>query len=73
MRDVSQSQTGLIGFGLGSSTKRGSGLFAGGRLVSNDGMLPYPLISPDPAFLLTRNLMSSAQQKRYIIRINFIL
>jgi len=62
MRDVSQSQVGLIGFGLGSTTKRGSGLFAGGRLVSNNGMIPYPLISPNPEFMLNRNLMSPAQQ-----------
>ena len=59
MRDVSKSQRGLIGFGL---SKRGSGLFAGGRLVSTDGMIPYSLLSPNPAFMLNRNLMSAAEQ-----------
>ena len=63
MRDVSQSQRGLIGFGLGSSTKYGSGLFAGGKLLARDGdMIPYPLLSPDPRFLLNRNIMSAAEQ-----------
>jgi F0F1-type ATP synthase membrane subunit b/b' len=63
MRDVSQSQRGLIGFGLCSSTKYGSGLFAGGKLLARDGdMIPYPLLSPDPAFLRNRNLMSAAEQ-----------
>lgn len=63
MRDMSQSQTGLIGFGLGSSTKRGSGLFAGGKLLAREGgYIPYPLLSPDPRFLQNRNIMSPAQQ-----------
>lgn len=64
MRDVSQSQRGLIGFGLGSSTKRGSGLFSGGKLLlrGEDGLTPYALLSPNPAFLLNRNLMSAAEQ-----------
>lgn len=64
MRDVTQSQRGLIGFGLlSSSTKYGSGLFAGGKLLARDGdMMPYPLLSPNPAFLLNRNLMSAAEQ-----------
>ena len=60
MRDLSQSQRGLIGFGL---SKRGSGLFAGGKLLAReDGLLPYPLLSPDPRFLLNRNLLSAAEQ-----------
>lgn len=60
--DVSQTQRGLIGFGLGSSVKAGSGLFAGGRLLSINNNIPSPLLSPDPRFLLNRNLMSAAQQ-----------
>lgn len=61
MRDV--QQTGLVGFGLGSIHKAGNGLFAGGKLLARDGdMLPYPLLSPDPRFLLNRNLMSAAEQ-----------
>lgn len=63
MRDVSQSQVGLIGFGLGSTNKHGSGLFAGGKLLARDGgYIPYALLSPDPRFLQNRNLMSPAQQ-----------
>jgi hypothetical protein len=63
MRDVSQSQTGLIGFGLTSSTKKGSGLFSGGKLLArDDGYIPYALLSPDPRFLLNRNIMSAAEQ-----------
>lgn len=55
-------QTGLVGFGLGSINKKGNGLFAGGRLVSKDGNIPIPLLSPDPRFLLNRNLLSAAEQ-----------
>jgi hypothetical protein len=62
MSDVSQTQRGLIGFGLGSTIKSGSGLFAGGRLLSKNNNIPTPLLSPDPRFLLNRNLMSAAQQ-----------
>lgn len=62
MSDVSQTQRGLIGFGLGSSVKAGNGLFAGGRLVSINNNIPSPLLSPDPRFLLNRNLLSAAEQ-----------
>jgi hypothetical protein len=63
MRDVAQSQVGLIGFGLGSTTKHGSGLFAGGKLLARDGdYMPYALLSPNPDFLRNRNLMSAAEQ-----------
>lgn len=62
IHDVSQSQRGLIGFGLGSIHKKGDGLFAGGKLLARDGNIPIPLLSPNPAFLLNRNLMSAAQQ-----------
>jgi hypothetical protein len=62
MADVSQTQRGLIGFGLGSSIKSGSGLFAGGRLVAKNNNLPSPLLSTNPSFLLNRNLMSAAEQ-----------
>ena len=62
MPDVSQTQRGLIGFGLGSTIKPGSGLFAGGRLLAKDNKLPSPLISSDPRFLLNRNLLSAAEQ-----------
>jgi len=63
MMDVSQSQTGLIGFGLTSSIKRGSGLFAGGKLLAGpNNNIPYALLSPDPRFLQNRNLLSPAEQ-----------
>jgi len=62
MADVSQTQRGLIGFGLGSSIKSGSGIFAGGKLLARDNNIPSPLLSPNPDFLLNRNLMSPAQQ-----------
>jgi ribosomal protein L9 len=64
MRDMSQSQTGLIGFGLlSSTTKHGSGLFAGGKLLAREeGYIPYALLSPDPRFLQNRNIMSPAEQ-----------
>jgi hypothetical protein len=64
MRDMSQSQRGLIGFGLGSTTKKGSGLFSGGKLLlrGEEGLMPYALLSPDPKFMLNRNLLSAAEQ-----------
>ena len=62
MRDMTSLQTGLIGFGLTSTIKRGSGLFAGGRLVSKDGMIPYALLSPNPEFLRNKNILSAAEQ-----------
>jgi hypothetical protein len=56
-------QTGLVGFGLGSNHKKGSGLFAGGKLLSGpNNNIPYALLSPDPRFLLNRNLLSAAEQ-----------
>jgi hypothetical protein len=63
MRDISQSQVGLIGFGLTSTIKHGSGLFAGGKLLAREeGYIPYALLSPNPDFLRNRNLMSAAEQ-----------
>ena len=63
MRDMTSSQVGLIGFGLASTTKYGTGLFAGGKLLARDqGYIPYALLSPDPRFLQNRNIMSPAQQ-----------
>lgn len=61
IHDVQQSN--LIGFGLGSTHKAGNGLFAGGKLLAGpNNNIPYALLSPDPAFLLNRNIMSAAQQ-----------
>jgi hypothetical protein len=38
-------------------------LFSGGKLLArDDGYIPYALLSPDPRFLLNRNIMSAAEQ-----------
>ena len=47
----------MIGFGFGRDHKVGCGLFAGGKLVSRDGYTPPALMSPDPKWLMNRNIM----------------
>lgn len=53
---------GMVGFGLKNKPKAGNGLFAGGRLLSKNGNIPSALLSPNPAFLMNRNLMSASMQ-----------
>lgn len=57
----------MIGFGFGrNSHKVGSGLYAGGKLVSQDGYTPPALMSPNPDWLLNRNLLPAhIQNKTY--------
>ena len=75
MRDVTQSQRVLIGFGLTSSTKKGSGLFSGGKLLlrGEEGLMPYALLSSDPRFMLNRNLLRAAEQNALYTKISKII
>jgi len=52
----------MIGFGFGRDHKVGSGLYAGGKLVSRDGYTPPALMSPNPTWLLNRNIMPAYVQ-----------
>jgi hypothetical protein len=52
----------MIGFGFGQNHKVGSGLYAGGKLVSRDGYTPPALMSPNPTWLLNRNIMPAYVQ-----------
>jgi len=58
MQAISDSQQGLIGYGL-RSEKLGNGLFAGGRLVTYGRGLHPSLESQNPTFYLNRNLLPS--------------
>jgi len=58
------SPIGMIGFGLRNQPKTGNGLFAGGRLLSKNGNIPQALLSPNPTFLMNRNLMSASMQNQ---------
>lgn len=52
----------MIGFGFGRDHKVGCGLFAGGGLVSRDGYTPPALMSPNPTWLMNRNIMPPYMQ-----------
>ena len=61
--DDFQRANNMIGFGFGRNNhKVGCGLFAGGRLVSQDGYTPPALMSPNPTFLMNRNIMPAIMQ-----------
>jgi len=57
MRSVSDSQQQLIGYGLKNTEKKGCGLFAGGRLVTESRGLHPSLQEQNPSFYLNRNLL----------------
>lgn len=60
--DDFQRSNNMIGFGFNREPKVGCGLFAGGRLVSRDGYTPPALMSPDPKWLMNRNIMPAYVQ-----------
>lgn len=66
--DDFQRSSNLIGFGLGRTHKVGSGLFAGGGLVSQDGYNHPALSSPNPNFLLNRNLLPAYIQNQQFLK-----
>jgi hypothetical protein len=59
IHDVSnfQSQNRLIGYGFRSHIKYGTGLFAGGGLVTGQNDLHSALLTPSPQFFLNRNIL----------------
>lgn len=59
----------MIGFGFGRNQhKVGTGLFAGGKLVSRDGYNHPALSSPNPDFLLNRNLLPAYVQNEIFLK-----
>jgi len=68
--DDFQRSSNLIGFGLGRNHKVGCGLFAGGGLVSLDGYNHPALSSPNPNFLLNKNLLPAHIQNRLYLSKN---
>ena len=59
----------MIGFGFGrNNNKVGSGLYAGGGLVSQDGYTPPALMSPNPEFMLNRNLLPAYIQNQQFLK-----
>lgn len=67
--DDIQRANNMIGFGFGRNNhKVGNGLFAGGRLVSRDGYTPPALMSPNPEFMLNRNLLPAYVQNQQFLK-----
>jgi hypothetical protein len=66
--DDLQRSSNLIGFGLGRTHKVGSGLFAGGRLVTLDGYAHPALESTNPNLLLNRNLLPAYIQNQQFLK-----
>jgi len=66
--DDIQRSSNLIGFGLGRPHKVGSGLFAGGRLVTLDGYAHPALESSNPNLLLNRNLLPAYIQNQQFLK-----
>ena len=62
----------MIGFGFGRNSRNnykvGSGLYAGGGLVSQDGYTPPALMSPNPDFMLNRNLLPAYIQNQQFLK-----
>jgi hypothetical protein len=59
----------MIGFGFSrNSHKVGSGLYSGGGLVSQDGYTPPALMSPNPEFMLNRNLLPAYIQNQQFLK-----
>ena len=62
----------MIGFGFGRNSRNnykvGSGLYAGGGLVSQDGYTPPALMSPNPEFMLNRNLLPAYIQNQQFLK-----
>jgi len=62
----------MIGFGFGrkgrNNYKVGNGLYAGGGLVSRDGYTPPALMSPNPDFMLNRNLLPAYIQNQQFLK-----
>jgi hypothetical protein len=67
--DDIQRANNMIGFGFGRNNhKVGNGLYAGGGLVSRDGYTPPALMSPNPEFMLNRNLLPAYIQNQQFLK-----
>jgi hypothetical protein len=67
--DDMQRANNMIGFGFGRNNhKVGNGLYAGGGLVSRDGYTPPSLMSPNPEFMLNRNLLPAYIQNQQFLK-----
>jgi hypothetical protein len=69
--DDFQKSNRMIGFGFGrnrNNYKVGNGLYAGGGLVSRDGYTPPALMSPNPDFMLNRNLLPAYIQNQQFLK-----
>ena len=70
--DDFQKANRMIGFGVGRNSRNqykvGNGLFAGGGLVSQDGYTPPALMSPNPDFMLNRNLLPAYIQNQQFLK-----
>jgi len=70
--DDFQKANRMIGFGFGRNNRNnykvGNGLFAGGGLVSQDGYTPPALMSPNPDFMLNRNLLPAYIQNQQFLK-----
>tara|TARA_R110000868_G_C10774919_1_gene755030 strand:- start:577 stop:1059 length:483 start_codon:yes stop_codon:yes gene_type:complete len=70
--DDFQKANRMIGFGFGRNSRNnykvGSGLYAGGGLVSQDGYTPPALMSPNPEFMLNRNLLPAYIQNQQFLK-----
>lgn len=70
--DDFQKANRMIGFGFGRNSRNnykvGCGLYAGGGLVSQDGYTPPALMSPNPEFMLNRNLLPAYIQNQQFLK-----